>query len=95
MICPFLGGQCVKRDCALWFQEVDKKERPVANMCGCAVYMTAQYLMEMRPNVFEIENMAIRQSTYFDKFNEKLALIVDHTRDVNANLIDLLGGDQE
>ena len=94
MICPLLNSQCVKNNCALWFQEIDKNQHPVENMCGCSVYMTAQYLMEMRPYVFEIENMDIRQSTYFDKINEKLGLIADHAGNANTNLIDLLGGDR-
>ena len=54
MVCPLLGGQCVKRDCALWFQEIDEKENPVVNMCGCSIKMTAQYLMEIRPEVVDI-----------------------------------------
>ena len=93
--CPFLGGACIKQDCALWFQEVDKKDQPVMNMCGCAMAMTAQYLMEMRPSVCEIESMAIRQDTYFDKINEKLGLISDHTGDTNSNLVYFLGGDKK
>lgn len=61
MVCPMLGGQCVKRDCALWFQEVDEKERPVMNMCGCAITMTAQYLMEIRPEVQNIADGPMRR----------------------------------
>jgi hypothetical protein len=83
MICPFLGGQCVKRDCALWFQEISRNDlKPVANMCGCSMQMTAEYLMEMRPFVMEVEDIAIRQSMYFDKFNEKLGLLNDKTSDI-------------
>ena len=54
MVCPLLGGQCVKQDCALWFQEVDEKDRPVVNMCGCSIRMTAQYLMEIRPEAYPV-----------------------------------------
>ena len=61
MICPLLGGQCVKHDCALWFQEVDEAERPVMNMCGCAIAMTAQYLMEIRPEVQKLTDDPIRR----------------------------------
>lgn len=58
--CPFLGGYCIKEDCALWFQEISKDGRLVMNMCGCSVAMTASYLMEMRPYVFGIDDMSIK-----------------------------------
>jgi len=61
MICPFLGNQCIKQNCALWFQEVDKKEKPVMNMCGCAITMTAQYMMEIMPEVMEIADGPLRR----------------------------------
>lgn len=68
MICPFLGGQCVRQNCALWFQEVDEKEKPVINMCGCAVTMAAQYLMEIRPEVVKITDGPMRRITKDDGY---------------------------
>jgi hypothetical protein len=61
MVCPMLGGQCVKHDCALWFQEIGQNGKPVTNMCGCAIAMTAQYLMEIRPEVQDIADGPMRR----------------------------------
>lgn len=55
MICPITKKECIGSECALHFQEVaEDGVTPVANMRGCSINMIAQYLMEIRPMIFDI-----------------------------------------
>ena len=55
MICPITKKECIGDQCALHFQEVaEDGVTPVANMRGCSINMIAQYLMEIRPMIFDI-----------------------------------------
>ena len=80
MICPMLGGQCVKRDCALWFQEVDENEHPVVNMCGCSIAMAAQYLMEFRPEIMSIRERAEGKINYIVDIKKEIEIDDGHQR---------------
>lgn len=67
-LCPLLNKPCIGTECSWYFQELSQNDlKPVMNMQGCSMQMTAQYLMEIRPFVFDVKQIATDVSSFFQE----------------------------